>query len=272
MKELHEKEVDKEEFDKHLMDESEVDPVQMLIEDHNHVKGNFESFEQSSDEGKEALLKDTLLALVVHTKLEEEFIYPMMKKVDKDLIGEAEEEHHVADFLITELKSLTVGDEKLDSKFKVLGEIVKHHIKEEEEELFPKLRKLDVNFEELASNMIERKRELKDKYNDLETIEPVKTDAFKNSTSSRSKKESPKKSSAGKSRAKASPKKVSAKKSPGNSAKKSTAKKSTARAVSRKADAKKSTTRAATKKSTAKKTTTKKGTPTAKKPARTARR
>lgn len=179
----NERAVDKTEFDKHLMDESKVDPVQMLIEDHNHVKGNFESFEQASDEGKEALLKDTLLALVVHTKLEEELVYPVVKKDDDVMIGEAEEEHHVADFLITELKSMTVKDKKLDSKFKVLGELVKHHAMEEEEELFPKLRKLDIDFEELAHKMIARKRELKEKYNDLKKIEPVKTDAFKKSKS-----------------------------------------------------------------------------------------
>jgi hypothetical protein len=234
--------VDKEEFDKHLMDESQVDPVEMLIEDHNHVKGNFESFEQSSDEGKEALLKDTLLSLVIHTKLEEEFIYPLMKKVDEDLIGEAEEEHHVVDFVITELKSMTTQDEKLDAKFKVLGELVKHHIKEEESEMFPKLRQQGIDFEDLAQKMIAKKRELKDKYNDLKTIEPVKSDALKPAKKSEAKKTTAKKSA---------PKKPGTKKA---AAKKTTAKKTTAKTSPKKSGTKKT----AVKKATAKKASPKK--------------
>lgn len=295
MKELqNEMGVDKKEFDKHLMDESKVDPIQMLIEDHNHVKGNFESFEQSSDEGKEALLKDTLLALVVHTKLEEELIYPLMKKVEEDLIGEAEEEHHVVDFVITELKSMTAEDEKLDAKFKLLGELVKHHIKEEEGEMFPRLKKQEIDFEELARKMIARKRELKDEFNDLKKIEPVKSDAFKQTKpSSRSpksgttkktaakksavkksgkattsgaktstaKKSTAKKKTTGKSTAKkstgsASSKKSTAKESTGRSGlKKSTTKKATGKSSPRKSTAKKSTGSAGSKKSTAKKLT-----------------
>lgn len=243
MKELQrEMEVDKKEFDKHLMDESKVDPLQMLIEDHNHVKGNFESFEQSSDEGKEALLKDTLLALVVHTKLEEELIYPLMKKVEEDLIGEAEEEHHVVDFVITELKSMTAEDEKLNAKFKVLGELVKHHIKEEESEMLPKLKKQDIDFEELAQKMIARKRELKERFNDLKKIEPLKTDAFKQTkSSSRSgaRKGTVKKSPAKKSTSKKSTKKPAVKSTTKKSTKRSTAKKSTAKATAKKTTRKK---------------------------------
>lgn len=267
MKELRsEMEVDKEEFDKHLMDQSKVDPIQMLIEDHNHVKGNFESFEQSSDEGKEALLKDTLLALVVHTKLEEELIYPLMKKVDEDLIGEAEEEHHVVDFVITELKSMTAEDEKLDAKFKVLGELVKHHIKEEEGEMLPQLKKQEIDFEKLAQKMIARKRELKDEFNNLKKIEPVKSDAFKQTkSSSRSPKSgATKKTAAKKSAVKKSGKGTTAGAKKGTARKstakkkttgKSTAKKSTVRSSSAKSTAKKATGKSSTRKSTAKKST-----------------
>ncbi len=262
MKELHEKSVDKKEFDKHLMDEAKVDPIQMLIEDHNHVKGNFESFEQSSDEGKEALLKDTLLALVVHTKLEEQLIYPLMKKVEEDLIDEAEEEHHVVDFVITELKSMTAEDAKLDAKFKVLGELVKHHIREEEGEMFPKLKKQDIDFEALAQEMIARKRELKEQFNELKKIEPVKTSAFKQTkTRSLTKKSAAKKTVAKKPTAKeAAVKKTATKKPTAKKAavKKTATKKPTAkRATVKKAVAKKSTAKKPTSKTSAKKSTRK---------------
>ncbi len=155
------------------------DPFEMLIEDHKHVKKNFEAFEKSNDKSeKYDLFVDTVLSLVVHTKLEEELVYPLMKQADEDLEKEAEEEHRVVDFVITEMKGMSADDEKFDAKFTVLAELVKHHIKEEEEEAFPEMKELDYDFAELAERMTARKLELQEEYADLESVEPLQSEAM----------------------------------------------------------------------------------------------
>ncbi|MBX9692162.1 MAG: hypothetical protein K2Z81_07245 [Cyanobacteria bacterium] len=105
----------------HLLD-VRIPAVDMLLKDHEHVKANFQLFKQASDEDKESIAKDTLLSLVIHTKLEEESIYPIMRSVEEKLTGEAFEEHHVVDFVITELKDMSPSEKGFDSKFIVLAD------------------------------------------------------------------------------------------------------------------------------------------------------
>lgn len=145
--------------------------LNMLIQDHEDVKKNFANFEDASDSKKEKLLEETLTALMVHTKLEEELVYPLFEQENPDLIEEAKEEHRLADFLIAELKNMKPGDHHFDAKFKLLGEMVKHHIEEEEGELFPQMQKDDsIDFRELENNMRDRKDELQEEYSDLNSI------------------------------------------------------------------------------------------------------
>lgn len=173
--------LDNEEFGLHLMDAKDVDPVQMLIEDHTQVKSKFEAFEKENDtDVKFSIFTDTVLALTVHTKLEEELIYPLLKKAEEDLMTEAFEEHHVVDFVITELKALKKVDVTFEAKFKVLADLVKHHIEEEETQILPELNGLhDVDLTELAQKMVARKQQLKEQFSKLSSIEPVKSSAFK---------------------------------------------------------------------------------------------
>lgn len=227
------------------------DPLEMLKMDHDHVKENFEKFESASGEGeKYSIFVDTVLSLVVHTKLEEELVYPLLEESDdeedEDLKLEAEEEHRVVDFVITEMKGMDESDEKFDAKFKVLSELVKHHIKEEEEEMFPSLRELDIDFDELKEKMLDLKMELQETYSDLDAVEPLQSPAMQKAT---------KKKPAAKSKAKTTAAKKTAKpKQKGRAATKTKAKAGAKKTSSKTNSKTSSKTRASsTKKSTAKK-------------------
>ncbi len=156
----------------HLVD-VRIPAVDMLLKDHEHVKSNFLMFKHATEEEKQQLLEDTLLSLVIHTKLEEEFIYSTMRGEEEELIGEAVEDHHVVDFVMTELKEMTPSDKGFDSKVKVLAELVKHHIKEEESELIPRFKRMNIDFDDLFTKMSDRREELERQYNVLTAIEPV---------------------------------------------------------------------------------------------------
>jgi hemerythrin-like domain-containing protein len=136
--------------------------IEMLLEDHHKVKNLFEEFKHAEEKkAKEQIVENTLRELEVHAALEEEIFYPAAEKQvdEKESIDEAREEHHVVKLLIGELRKMTAGEERYDAKYTVLAESVKHHIEEEESELFPKLEgKLDV--EELGAEMETRKQEL----------------------------------------------------------------------------------------------------------------
>jgi len=94
--------------------------------------------------------------------IEEEIFYPTVRKhVRADIMNEADEEHHVARVLIAELDSTGRGNDHRDAKFTVLAESVRHHIKEEENEMLPKAKEVHLDFEELGRTMLARKRQLK---------------------------------------------------------------------------------------------------------------
>jgi hemerythrin-like domain-containing protein len=136
--------------------------IEMLRDDHRKVKQLFDEFEHAEEsQAREQIVENTVRQLEVHAALEEEIFYPAAEKqIDqKESIDEAREEHHVVKLLIGELKRMSAEEERYDAKYKVLSESVKHHIEEEESELFPKLEgKLDA--EELGTEMETRKQEL----------------------------------------------------------------------------------------------------------------
>jgi hemerythrin superfamily protein len=135
----------------------------MLKQDHAKVKKLFEAFEEAKDSRtKERIIRDTLLELDVHTKLEETLIYPAIReKIDADkIMDEALEEHHVAHTLINELKRGVGKNGRYEAKFKVLGESIKHHVKEEEGTMFPEAEKADVDWKTLEQKARARKETL----------------------------------------------------------------------------------------------------------------
>jgi len=137
--------------------------IAILIRDHDKVKDLFERFEKSeSTNEKEKIIAEALTELKIHAVIEEEIFYPAVRKqVGRDLMNEADEEHHVARVLIAELDPDGAGDDHRHAKFKVLAESVRHHIKEEEGEVLPKSKSPKLDFEALGERMLARKRELK---------------------------------------------------------------------------------------------------------------
>ena len=139
--------------------------LEMLKEDHDKVKKAFKEFEKLDREDTEALrqlVQTVCEELKVHTTLEEEIFYPAVREAidDEDIMNEAQVEHETAKMLIEQLENMGADDPNYHATFTVLGEYVKHHVKEEEDEMFPEAKKTDLNFEELATRMRERKTEL----------------------------------------------------------------------------------------------------------------
>ena len=122
------------------------DAIVMLKEDHQEILRAFRAFEQAGENAHRAQEKavDKIIELLtVHTYLENEVMYPRVRELVPDLeddVLESYEEHHVADLLVVELAGLKPEDERFAAKTTVLIENVRHHIGEEEDEWFPKVR------------------------------------------------------------------------------------------------------------------------------------
>jgi len=138
--------------------------ISILIKDHDTVKDLFDRFEKAeSTSEKENIIDEAVTELKIHAVIEEEIFYPAVRKhVGKDVMNEADEEHHVARVLIAELDAMGRTDDHREAKFKVLSESVRHHIKEEEREMLPKAKSLDIDFEALGQEMLVRKEELQE--------------------------------------------------------------------------------------------------------------
>jgi hemerythrin superfamily protein len=138
-----------------------TNPVEMLKADHQKVKGLFSQFEAAGEDQKPDIFKEIVKELQVHTKIEEEIFYPAVKKLDSELAVEAEEEHNIVDWIISQMKKLKPDDEHYEAKFTTLKENVEHHIEEEEKEMFPEAQeKLGSQMESLGQKMMERKEAL----------------------------------------------------------------------------------------------------------------
>ena len=138
--------------------------ISILKKDHETVKELFEKFEKAeSSSEKERIIGRAVTELKMHAVIEEEIFYPTVRKhVGTDIMNEADEEHHVAKVLIAELDLNRGGGDHREAKFTVLAESVRHHIKEEENEMLPKAKELDIDFEALGQKMLDRKKELKE--------------------------------------------------------------------------------------------------------------
>ena len=121
------------------------DAIVMLKADHKEVRALFREFQKSSttDARKGKLVEQIIEQLTVHTYIENEVMYPRVRELLPDLeddVLESYEEHHVADVLVMELAGMSPEDERFEAKTTVLIENVTHHIEEEEQDWFPKVR------------------------------------------------------------------------------------------------------------------------------------
>lgn len=152
-----------EEMESEEMETEEVqNPLDMLREDHQAVQGLFSQFEEADRRTQQRIADEALTMLEIHTKLEEDLIYPAIQEaLDNDeMIEEALEEHHVATLLIKELRKMQPKDERYAAKFKVLSEMVRHHIEEEESETFPEAEKADIDWSDIAGEAMEMRHKL----------------------------------------------------------------------------------------------------------------
>ena len=117
---------------------------------------------QADDEEKQALAEQICRSLTVHATLEEEIFYPAAREEleEQELLDEAEVEHASVEDLIEQIEDMEVGEELFDAKVKVLGEYVAHHVREEEDELFPKVQESGLDLSALGEELLSRKQEL----------------------------------------------------------------------------------------------------------------
>lgn len=138
--------------------------TELLRADHAKVKGLFEEFESAEDESSRAnIVNTTLKELIVHDMLEEEIFYPALREVmteDSEKVDLAGEEHHAAKLLIADLGQIEPSHKSYVARFKVLSEMIKHHIEEEERDLLPAIEKSGADLDALGQRLQERKQEL----------------------------------------------------------------------------------------------------------------
>lgn len=142
-----------------------ADAIALLKADHKEVDAMFKAYEKTDDDIKKQELADNICkALTVHAQIEEEIFYPAayeaLDEDGDDLLDEAEVEHASCKALIAEIEGMSVGEPLFDAKVKVLGEYVKHHVEEEETELFPECRDAKMDLQALGEQLAKRKAEL----------------------------------------------------------------------------------------------------------------
>jgi len=139
------------------------DAIALLKADHEAVSEMFAEYEKTrSASKKKALVAEICTALSVHAQIEEEIFYPAVKTALKDklLVPEATVEHGSVKDLIAQLEGAEPDGEMYDAKVNVLSEYVQHHVKEEQNEMFPKVKSSSLDMVALGERMAARKEEL----------------------------------------------------------------------------------------------------------------
>lgn len=140
-----------------------TDAIALLKADHANVKDLFEQFESARTDKQKLKLAQTICQeLTVHTTIEEEIFYPAAREAleEDDMLDEAAVEHQTAKDLIEQIENGQPGEDMWEAKVKVLSEYINHHVEEEEKEMFPQVKKTDLDLKVLGAQMAERKQEL----------------------------------------------------------------------------------------------------------------
>jgi hemerythrin superfamily protein len=142
--------------------DSPRDAIALLKQDHRLVESLFEEFESAEEGEQTSIAQRVCQLLTVHAQIEEELLYPAAKEAfeeeeETDLVYEAEVEHGSAKELIAKIEAMSGEEEQFAATVKVLGEYIKHHVKEEEGEMFPKLKKTELDLSELGTKLSDRK-------------------------------------------------------------------------------------------------------------------
>jgi hemerythrin superfamily protein len=140
--------------------------IDLLQEDHRRIKQAYREFlrldAQRNGDLCESIVRRTLAELRVHAALEEELLYPLLRPIvtDVEAVDEAEVEHEIVRYLGEQLDASHAVDEKFAARFSVLCEYVLHHVKEEEGELFPQLKRAKLDWEGLLDEFMARRQAL----------------------------------------------------------------------------------------------------------------
>lgn len=142
-----------------------VHALELLKEDHRRVEQLFQSFETADGRSRQGIADEAIKALEIHTKVEDGLVYPAIREAtgEEDLVDEASEEHHVVTLVIKELKKMKASAEGYKAKFTVMSELVRHHIEEEEKEMFPEAENADIDWEELGREALTIKERMMSK-------------------------------------------------------------------------------------------------------------
>lgn len=140
------------------------DAIALLKQDHRMVEALFDEFEDADESEQSSLATRICQMLTVHAQIEEEILYPQAKEAfgeeEDEMVYEAEIEHGSAKELIAKIEAGTPEDPEFKPLVKVLSEYVKHHVKEEEKELFPALKEAELDLKEMGNQLAHRKMEL----------------------------------------------------------------------------------------------------------------
>ncbi len=145
------------------------DAVTLLKSDHKEVKQCFKDYQKLVDKDadgsdRQALAEKICTLLTVHATIEEEIFYPAAREVlsedDLDLVDEADVEHASAKDLIAQIEAMGPDDNLYNAKVKVLGEYIDHHVEEEQEEMFPKVKSAGMDTKAIGAELMARKEEL----------------------------------------------------------------------------------------------------------------
>jgi len=116
--------------------------ISMLTEDHKVVEALMSSYDGADGERRDRLVHEIIESLTKHTRIEEQILYPFIRAEVPDgdeLMDEAEQEHQEAKDEIAKLSDLSPDDPAFEEAFQALRDGVRHHVEEEETEVFPKL-------------------------------------------------------------------------------------------------------------------------------------
>lgn len=146
------------------------DALKLLEADHREAEALFERFEKIKDKAsadeKLDIAKKVCSALLIHMEIEEKIFYPQVRQKidDDDLMNESVVEHAGAKDLIKQIGALKPDDPMFDAKIKVLGEQIKHHVEEEESEMFPKVRQAKLDLAVLGAELLKGKNQMREEH------------------------------------------------------------------------------------------------------------
>jgi hemerythrin superfamily protein len=147
-----------------------LDAIALLKADHREVEELFGKAEKEEpgSAGKQTIVQEICQALTTHANMEEDIAYPAFRQagVTSSIMDEAAVEHVSFEQLVDDLQGMHHDDEQYDATVKVLSEYVKHHVREEEEEMFPQVKSTDADIKEIGRRLVERKRKLMKRSNE----------------------------------------------------------------------------------------------------------